>query len=175
MILPRETGFMQMCWVVPDLDRAIAEWVRTAGVGPFFVFEQVLFDAPVYRGRPTTSPDIRAAMAQAGDTQIELVELRHDGPSVWTDLVPRGSHGLHHAAMVCDDYDREVAAYAAAGAEVAFSGLMMGAPVCWVDTSASLGFMVELITANHVAEAVFAQIREAAEGWDGKDPVRSLG
>jgi Glyoxalase/Bleomycin resistance protein/Dioxygenase superfamily len=175
MTPPRETRFMQMCWVVPDLDRAIADWVRTAGVGPFFVFEQVPFDNPVYRGQPTTSPDIRAAMAQAGEMQVELVELRHDGPSVWTDVVGRGGAGLHHTALVCEDYDAQVAAYAAAEAEVAFSGLMMGAPVCWVDTTKTLGFMVELITANPIAAAVFAQIREAAEHWDGKDPVRTLG
>lgn len=171
----RESAFIQMCWVVPDLDRAIVEWSGAAGIGPFFVFEQVLFDSPVYRGRPSNSPDIRAAMAQSGDMQIELVQLNHDEPSVWTDVVPRGSRGLHHAAVVCQDYDREVAAYASAGAEVAFSGLMMGAPVCWVDTRASLGFMVELITANPIAASVFAQIREAAENWDGKDPFRTLG
>jgi hypothetical protein len=174
MIVRRETGFMQMCWVVPDLDRAIADWAGTAGIGPFFVFDQVLFDDPVYRGQPATSPDIRAAMAQAGDLQIELVELRHSGPSVWTDVVGPGGSGLHHAALVCEDYDAEVAAYLAAGVEVAFSGLMMGAPVCWVDTTRRLGFMIELITANPVAAGVFAMFREAAETWDGKDPVRRL-
>jgi hypothetical protein len=30
-----------MCWVVPDLARAIADWAGTAGIGPFFVFDQV--------------------------------------------------------------------------------------------------------------------------------------
>jgi len=171
----RETRFMQMCWVVPNLEQAMAHWTRTAGVGPFFVFDAVPFDNPVYRGRPTTSPDVTAAMAQGGEVQIELVQLNDDAPSLWTDVVPRGKLGIHHTAIVCDDYDAELAAYIASGAEVAFSGLMMGSPVCWVDTTATLGVMVELITANPVAEAVFGQIRAAAENWDGKDPVRRLG
>jgi len=28
-------NFMQMCWVVPDLDQAMATWTHTTGVGPF--------------------------------------------------------------------------------------------------------------------------------------------
>jgi len=52
--------------------------------------------------------------------------------------------------------------------------LMKGAPVCWVDTIATLGFLTELITANPVKEQIFALFREAAENWDGVDPIRTL-
>ena len=51
----------------------------------------------------------------------------------------------------------------------------MGSRVAWLDTVKTLGFMVELITANPVADSVFGAIRAAAEGWDGSDPVRRLG
>src|SRR3546814_3156215 len=50
---------------------------------------------------------------------------------------------------------------------------MMGAKTCYLDTTKTLGFMTELITANPVAAAVFAQFKAAAEGWNGKDPIRS--
>ena len=53
--------------------------------------------------------------------------------------------------------------------------MMMGFPVCWVEAKPSLGFMVELITANPVADSVFDQFRAAADNWDGKDPLRTLG
>ncbi len=175
MMTLANTGFMQMCWVVPDLEEAMAHWTRTAGVGPFFVFDSVDFDNPLYRGQPAQSPDISAAMAQAGEVQIELVQQNDDGPSLWHEVVRRGELGLHHTALYCDDYAATLAAYTAAGAEVAFSGLMMGHPVCWVDTTASLGFMVELITANPLADAVFGEFRRAAQDWDGRDPVRRLG
>jgi hypothetical protein len=39
----------------------------------------------------------------------------------------------------------------------------------------TLGFMVELVEANPVADMVFGKFREAAENWDGKDPVRTFG
>jgi hypothetical protein len=52
---------------------------------------------------------------------------------------------------------------------------MMGARTCYIDTAPTLGFMTELITANPVAEQVFGAIRQAAEGWDGRTPIRTLG
>jgi hypothetical protein len=166
--------FMQMCWVVPDIQLAMARWSAIAGVGPFFLFEGVVHDNPLYRGAPTVCPDITAAIAQAGDVQIELVQQNDDRPSIWRDVVPDGHSGFHHMALYCTDYEADLAHYTDAGLEVAFSGLMMGAPVCWIDTVATLGYMVELITANPVADAVFGQIRSAGENWDGTRPVRSL-
>ncbi len=166
--------FMQMCWVVPDIHAAIDSWIRSTGVGPFFLFDTVTFEKPRYRGQPSGCADITAAMAQAGDVQIELVCQNDDQPSFWRDVVPTGQSGLHHMALYCSDYDATLAAYAQAGAEVAFSGLMMGSRVCWVDTTSRLGFMIELIEENDVAKAVFSQFRAAAQGWDGKNPIRSL-
>jgi hypothetical protein len=106
--------------------------------------------------------------------QIELVVPNDEGPGLWTDLVPKGRLGFHHVGLYCADYAGERTAYLAEGSEVAFEGLMMGARTCYIDTTASLGFMTELITANPVAEAVFGQIRRAAEEWDGNDPIRTL-
>jgi hypothetical protein len=166
--------FMQVCWVVPDLHAAVNHWVQSTGVGPFFLFESVSFEQPCYRGKPAQCPDICAAMAQAGDVQIELVCQRDAQPSVWRDVVPAGASGLHHMALYCSDYDASLAAYTRQGAQVAFSGLMMGSRVCWIDTSATLGFMVELIEANTVADTVFSRFREAATAWDGKDPLRAM-
>jgi hypothetical protein len=171
---PANRRFMQLCWVVPDLERAVHHWTTTVGVGPFFLFESVTFDNPVYRGKPTENIDIVAAMAQAGDVQIELVCQKDDRPSIFRDVVAPGATGLHHMALYCSDYDADLATYAASGAQVAFSGLMMGARTCWMDTTASLGFMVELIEANPVADAVFTRFRSAAASWDGSNPLRSL-
>jgi hypothetical protein len=170
-----DKNFMQLCWVVTDIREAMANWTRQAGVGPFFFFENVTFEDGRYRGRPAQMARHMAAIAQAGDLQIELVQQTSDEPSIWRDLVPAGQSGFHHAALYCPDYDATRAAYTAQGAEVAFEGLMMGHRTCWIDTSKTLGFMVELVTKNPTADYVFGQIRAAAEGWDGQDPVRTLG
>jgi hypothetical protein len=166
--------FMQMCWVVPDIHVAVNNWLESTGVGPFFLFENVTFENAMYRGRPTECVDITAAMAQAGDVQIELVCQNDDRPSIFRDVVPAGQCGFHHMALYCRDYEAELAAYISSGSAVAFSGLMMGANTCWVDTTPKLGFMVELIEANPVADAVFEQFRSAAQNWDGKNPIRAL-
>lgn len=168
-------SFMQVCWVVPDLQLAVDHWLKTTGVGPFFMFESVMFDEPLYRGKACECPNISAAMAQAGDIQIELVCQNDERASVWRDVVPAGATGLHHMALYCDDYDANLAAYIDSGMELAFSGLMMGSRVCWVDASKTLGFMVELIEANPVADTVFGSFKAAADNWDGSEPIRTLG
>lgn len=177
MMIPalRNRDYMQLCWVVTDLDAAIDHWVRTAGAGPFFVFGEFHFDEANYRGAAMDIAPCRAAMGQFGDTQIELIEPLGDNPGIWRDVVPFGKAGFHHTGLYCADYQAQRDAYLASGAEMAFEGLMMGARTCYIDTSPSLGFMTELITANPVAEQVFGAIRAASAGWDGSDPVRTLG
>jgi hypothetical protein len=177
MISPaaRNRDYIQLCWAVPDLEAAIDNWLRSTGAGPFFVFDELHFDDGVYRGRPSDVQPCRAAIGQHGDMQIELVEPLDAGPGIWTELVPKGRLGFHHVGLYCHDYEAERAAYLAAGGEMAFEGLMMGAKTCYIDTTKTLGFMTELITANPVAETVFGEFRKAHEGWDGTDPIRRLG
>jgi len=171
----RNRQYMQLCWVVTDLDAAMHHWIKTTGAGPFFVFGEVHFTESNYRGTPMDVAPMRASMAYFGDTQIELVQPTGDDPGIWSELIPFGKSGFHHTGLYCEDYEAQRDAYVSAGSEVAFEGLMMGAKTCYIDTSSALGFMTELITANPVAEQVFGAIRSASEGWDGKDPIRSLG
>src|SRR5437588_12532485 len=100
----RNRNFMQFCWVVPDLHAAMASWTKSSGVGPFFYFDNVPVVDPVYRGKTGPVPAITAAIAQAGDVQIELVAQESDEPSIWRELVPKGKTGFHHAALYCKDY-----------------------------------------------------------------------
>lgn len=161
-------NFMQMCWLVTDLDAAINSWVRNAGVGPFFRFDGVPFTDGRYRGKNADFPAVTAAIAYAGDVQIELVCQDDDEPGVFRDLFSRGQSGLHHLALICQDYEAERDTYIDAGAELAFEGELDGSRTCWVDTSPTLGFMVELLE-NSVARAeAFAAMRTAAESWDGQ-------
>lgn len=167
--------FMQVCWVVPDIHVAIQNWADQAGVGPFFYFDDVCYEDAIYRRRPWQPVKFHAAIAQAGDLQIELVTQLEEGASIFRDVVPAGQSGLHHMSIYTHDYDHDVAFYQKSGVEIAFSGLMKGARVCWLDTVATLGFMTEVITANPLKEQVFAMFRGAADDWDGVDPIRRIG
>jgi hypothetical protein len=174
MVYLPSRNYVQIAWVVPDLHVAIENWARQAGVGPFFYFDDVVYENAIYRGQPWQPVRFHAAIAQAGDMQIELIEQLEEGPSMFRELVPRGESRLHHMSTYTDDFDGDLAHYRQAGAEIVFSGLMKGAPVCWLDTTDTLGFLTELITANPLKQQVFAMIRQAAENWDGVDPIRTL-
>jgi len=100
--------YFQNAWVVDDLQAAMRRWTETCGVGPFFLLEHVAMQDVTYRGQPATI-DCSIALAQAGRTQIELIEQHCDQPSVYRDLVPRGQTRFHHVATFANDYDRELA------------------------------------------------------------------
>jgi hypothetical protein len=164
-------NFMQVCWVVPDLQAAIDGWVESAGVGPFFWFEGVPFSDGRHRGEPAEFPDVRAAIAYAGDLQIELVCQDNDDPGVFRDVFRRGEFGLHHVALICHDYEAERDAYVEAGAMLAFEGRTGTSRTSWVDTFPTLGVMIELLEPSATREAAFARMRSAADTWDGTDRV----
>ena len=175
MVYRPSRKYMQICWVVPDLHEAIEHWSRQAGVGPFFYFDDVTYEDGIYRGKPWKPVKFHAAIAQAEDLQIELVTQLEKGPSMFSELAVEGEARLHHMSTYTDDFEGDLAHYQSHGAEIVFTGLMKGARVCWLDTVATLGFMTELITANPLKETVFAQFRDAAESWDGVDPIRTIG
>jgi Glyoxalase/Bleomycin resistance protein/Dioxygenase superfamily len=163
--------FMQVCWLVPDLRAAIDSWVGSALVGPFFWFDGVPFADGRHRGEPAEFPECTAAIAYAGDLQIELVCQENDDPGVFRDVFRRGEYGLHHMALICTDYETERDTYIDAGAALAFEGYAGTSRTSWVDTSPALGFMIELLEPSPGRDAMFAKMRDAAETWDGTNPI----
>jgi len=170
---PRNRKIIQNSWVVTDIDAAMRHWVRTTGVGPFFVVKGVTLEDQCYRGTPAVkSIDVTFALAQAGEIQIELVAQHNDVKSAYRDLIPAGHAGFHHMALYSHDYDADLADYTRGGFEVAFSGAFAGKRFCYVDTSRSIGYMMELIEASDAQASFFAKIIAAAKNWDGTDPIR---
>ncbi|OLT16450.1 hypothetical protein BJF78_14365 [Pseudonocardia sp. CNS-139] len=164
-----ERDFFQVAWVVPDLEAAIRTWVATTGAGPFHVLPHRRPDGARYRGAPT-AVDYSLALGQAGRWQVELIEQHDDGPSVYRDLGP----GMHHLGGLTTDLDADRAAYRALGVEAVFEGRFQGVRFAYFDTRAQLGHMVELVEHSPVVEATIAAVAQAARGWDGTDPIRSL-
>lgn len=163
---------MQICWLVSDLETAIRGWVEQAGVGPFFWFDEVPFTDGRYRGTPAAFPTSTAAIAYAGDLQIELVCQDNDEPGVFRDVYERGQSGLHHMALICQQYEIERDAYISSGAALVFEGRIGNTRTCWLDTTQTLGFMVELLESSEGRLATFANMRAAAQQWDGTEPIR---
>ncbi len=172
MILPG-SSIVQMAWVVNDLEEAAHRFNRIYGCGPFLMNRHIQLGDPRYRGAPVRT-DFSTALAQAGEVQIELIVQHDDTPSVYRDLHAAGSEGFHHVAMIVPDVALEVERYRMLGFEAAFTGRFGNAEFAYVDTSATLGHMTEILPDNAMLRGFFGMVRRAAEEWDGKDIIREL-
>ena len=170
-ILPCGTPLVQNCWVVDDLDAAMANWLAL-GVGPFFTLE-TRYDDAIYRGE-IVPLECRVGLAQAGPIQIELIQQTSPGPSAYRDVAPRGGTVFHHMCKITDDYAGDAAALRARGIILANELMSGDIPVCYADTRAEIGCMLELIPPAPLLLDLYALVAGSAKGWDGRDPVRAV-
>ncbi len=170
----------QIAWVIEDMDAALAHWTKTMGVGPFFQFPLPLpFDSLTLDGQ-IADTDAQAgvlgavAIAYSGDTMIELI-VPGTTPSLYRRFLASGRQGVHHLGTVATDYDAQMAAARAAGIPVVMEGELPLSRFAYLETDALWpGTMVEIIDMRPPMVELFATIKAAAEGWDGKDPVREM-
>jgi methylmalonyl-CoA/ethylmalonyl-CoA epimerase len=164
---------MQMAFVPHDFDAAIARWTRTMGVGPFFLFEHIQLLDLRYMGQPTDAV-FSLALAYWGDMQIELIRPEDEAPSIYTG--PYGVRDcLHHVCVLVDDIGQARETCRVQGAEVVLEGRFGASHVVYADPGGGPGHLVELLERNPDGPDLFAMIRAAAQGWDGREPVRRLG
>ena len=164
----RPLEIFQMSWVVCDLEEAARRWHRTTGVGPFLINRHISITEPLYRGAPGPV-DFSTAIAQAGPVQVELVQQHDHNPSCYRDSVPEEQEGMHHVAVMADDYDAEIRRYTQQGFAIASSGSFAGVRFSYVDCRDTLGHMVEVLESGRAISKFFGAIRKAAEEWDGDE------
>lgn len=164
----------QYAWVVPDLAAGIRYWSEVLGVGPFYTNEVDSRELRRFRYRGGAGElRMRVAWAQGREGQIELLQVLSSAPNVYHELVPPGRTGFHHVGIWTDDYAHDLAVIGEAGYRPAME-LEAGGKVCYVDTSAANGSMLEVIERGPRILGLFELIRQAAEAWDGERPMRSL-
>ena len=114
-------------------------------------------------------------MSFAGHMNVELIQQLNSAPSVYRETIERRGYGFHHFGVATSDFDQDVARYQASGAELAFLlGVPSGSRVAYMDTTAALPGMTELIELGPGFEPTFNRFYRASIGWDGSDPVRSF-
>lgn len=157
---------IQNAYVVNDIDQAIERWHGLWGIGPFFVRRHIVFSSVVYRGAPA-SIDMSAAYVQAGPIQVELVTQHNNAPSAFRDVFAPGSEGLHHVAVLPENYDTLISHYTGLGypvaAEVRTAG---GRGAAFVDTRPMLGHMMEVYVPGDGIVALYRDVAAAAASWD---------
>jgi hypothetical protein len=159
---------IQYAYTVPSLEPAIELYVTRFGAGPWFRRGPFTPPQARYRGAPV-SMTISLARCFAGDSMIELIQQHDDAPSVFNER----PYGFHHWAVGVRDIDAAIAGYASFGYPEAFSDVVpSGARIVYVDATADLPGMIELIEMNAQQEAMYTAFRDAALSWDGTEPVR---
>lgn len=163
----------QFAWHVPDLEKSVDHWAGIMGVGPFFVSEVNAADRPgfTYRGGPGELT-MRVAWAESPQGQIELIQVTSSAPNVYHELIAPDRTDFHHVGVWSDGCVADKARLAERY-EIAMD---MGTDtnICYFDTSADSGTMLELIERNDGIVGLFSLIRQAAEGWDGSRPLRPM-
>jgi hypothetical protein len=165
---------VQIAYHVPDPAAAAERCARDYGWGPFFLMEHI----PLVRCRYRDGPgefDHTSAYGQAGDIMVELITQHGDAPSALRDLYAAHESGIHHVAQFVDSLPAALERFRARGVAVALEArTATGVDFAMVDTSATLGHMLELYEAGAELKRFYAYVKRKAQGWDGADPVRRL-
>lgn len=176
-ITPGQVGphLMQAAFIVDDVEAAAKAWIAATGIGPFFLVPHIELAEATYRGAPSEGIDFSVALAQSGGTQIELIQQHCDRPSAYRDTIAKGQTGFHHFCVYTADYDACRQRYVDQGFAVAIDGKFGAMRFCYVDTSPTLGCMIEIVEQDDAQTDAFTRIAEAAADWDGvTDPIRPL-
>lgn len=166
----------QAGYVVRDIEASMAFWSETLGVGPWFYNERVPIRNYRYHEQPHEVHN-SVALANSGSLQMELIQTRNDAPSMYRDFLRAGNLGLQHVAYWTEQFDDDLARLGAQGFKVAMSGEVgERGRFVYFEPAAHAGVhpgtVIELSEVAGAKGKLFRMIREASEGWDGRDPVR---
>lgn len=162
----------QIGYVVKDIEAAMAHWSKVLGVGPWFYAPSVPVEKFSYLGKPS-AVQTSVALANSGPLQIELIQPRNDAPSIYRDFLLSGREGAQHVAYWTTTFEADLARLTKQGFEVVMQGEVgRNGRYVYFGTEGHPGTVVELSEVLGPKGTMFRMIREAAEGWDGSDPVR---
>lgn len=167
----------QVGYVVKDIEKAMDHWVKL-GVGPWFYKEDVGSTEFSYYGKPSRLPKVSIALANSGDLQIELIQQRDDAPSLYLDSLARNGECAQHVAYWTPDRFQEICKHLLELGYVEGHAGRMGVnrgPYAYFIHPEIPSAMFEISDSSGGKAEYFAEIKRAADNWDGSDPIRRIG
>lgn len=156
----------QLGYLTDDIERSARGWTATSGIGPWTLMRGVVMPTQIAGGAVEIEIDV--AMTYKDDVQIELIKPLNDVVSPYRDHMKAGLWGLHHVQFTTSDIEAAVAKGEAAGLN----------HYCRIDQGGGKysymhgpGIWFELIESSPALDGLFAMIKSAAKGWDGKDLI----
>ena len=140
------SGLFQVGIVVHDLEKSMERYEKAFGIGPWEVInvDSSMFSEMTYHGKPVQHR-FRAALAMVGPMQLELIEPL-EGDNIYSDFLKEHGEGLHHLGHVrVSDLDEAIQSFEKEGFPCLQSGRSSRAGVAYMDTSKTLGFIIELL------------------------------
>ncbi len=172
--MPHPKRPVQIAYFVTDIYAAAERMSATLGAGPFHVMERIELASAEHRGEPC--PFVHSsAYGQWGEVMMELVQQDVEGPSPFRDMYRPGEEGLHHVALFVPELRSAIDDGARAGLPLATRAATSGGvEFAFLDATAGLGHMIELYVPDETLLEFYSFVRQSAQGWDGRDPVRRL-
>lgn len=168
------TSFIQICFVVGDLDVAMRRYSALFGAGPWFVGSGFPpeHDPTTYRGA-SVPLQARIALGYAKDMMLELVCPMPNSRSIFTEWVDRyGYDSLHHYGFGIEDYDAAIATLEANDIELLMtSRTPRGTRVVMTDECGELNALKEYIELLPATRKFYDFMRAEAAHWDGRSLV----
>lgn len=165
----------QVAYLVEDLQTAAEQWASLTGAGPFMAFPHFQFNEPMYKGEPA-AVDISIALGFSAGLCVELILQHDERPSIYNDWRMQKGYGLHHMAVLSEDYPGDIERWAAKGAPAVFTaGFGENTRLAYLDTRNALGCYLEVVEFTDFVRGALTGLRDAHAGWDGEDVLRAFG
>ena len=166
------SSIYQIAYLVENIEDAAHQWARLTGAGPFVLFDPFEFIEPRYKGR-ACEMNLGIALGFSGGLCIELIAQHDDQPSIYSDWQREKGLGLHHVAMLADDFPATLREQAAKGVDPLFTGgFGENTHLAYLDTRNSLGCYLEIVEHTDFVRGALAAMRLEHESWDGKNTLR---
>lgn len=169
--------YTQICFVVRDFEKGIAQWTAL-GAGPFYAVDMSLLPPDrTYRGEIATDTFL-VSRGFLGTTQIEITTPTNSAPSIYQEVLKDRGEGLHHVQPCIkpttpEQFDTKCAEYEAMGFEQASAMVVPGiGRVVFYDSYKKLGYFIELTERTEEMHAASVAAYNAHLTWDGADPIR---
>jgi hypothetical protein len=166
----------QIGFVVTDLQKSMRHWADICSVGPWFWFEKSSYIVYKHRGIVYDTLDLTVGFANSGEIQLELIQQRCKTPSMYREFLAKHPEGgMQHWSSWPVDYKERYEAALKAGYTIAMEGdHVRGAFVYFEKADGDPGSVIEMAELTPGRKTFFDMVRDAAAGWDGRDPIRKM-
>jgi Glyoxalase/Bleomycin resistance protein/Dioxygenase superfamily len=164
---------VQIAYAVTDVREGARQWTERMGAGPFFILDHISLAEVWHQGQPAVF-DHSSAYGQWGQVMVELVQQHDVAPASLASAVRRDARGIHHVTWFAASLEQEQRRLNKAGwPEVLTAATANGLKFAFHDATRDLGHLVELYEPTDSILAFYGKVAQAANGWHGRDPVRT--